>query len=358
MRPTSGRDKGRRAYAKLLAGASTRRGIQREASRSSSKRFASSTRSSRCRLRTSARCSPRAAFRRWPRWRGSRSPCWARARRRWRRTAILDREIDARNPRTARRALASGALSPAAMLWAIGAGLASLLVGRRGCSIRSASSCCRSRRCCCCTIRSASASRGSRTSCSAPSTRSRRSARTSASRERSRWPALLLFAGGHGLGRGIRHHLRADGPVASIATRASVRCRRASAKRAAACCRSSLHVVDAAAARRRGRRSRSRPAPTFCGVVSAAALMLYEEHLFRSGANLFVINERVFISNMTFSVFFLLHDRRRLSCEAARLHRGRGAAAASGRGAGARADRPGQPIPLPAAVSAAADDRA
>ena len=40
----------------------------------------------------------------------------------------LDRDIDARNPRTARRAVASGRLSPATMLWAAGAGLALLVV--------------------------------------------------------------------------------------------------------------------------------------------------------------------------------------------------------------------------------------
>jgi 4-hydroxybenzoate polyprenyltransferase len=39
----------------------------------------------------------------------------------------FDREIDAQNPRTARRAVASGALSPAAMVWAIVIGLAVLL---------------------------------------------------------------------------------------------------------------------------------------------------------------------------------------------------------------------------------------
>ncbi|HVA33117.1 MAG TPA: UbiA-like polyprenyltransferase [Candidatus Baltobacteraceae bacterium] len=39
----------------------------------------------------------------------------------------LDRDIDAQNPRTARRAVASGALSPASMLWAIAGGLAVLL---------------------------------------------------------------------------------------------------------------------------------------------------------------------------------------------------------------------------------------
>ena len=40
----------------------------------------------------------------------------------------FDRDIDARNPRTARRALASGTLAPATMLWAIAAGLALLLI--------------------------------------------------------------------------------------------------------------------------------------------------------------------------------------------------------------------------------------
>jgi 4-hydroxybenzoate polyprenyltransferase len=40
----------------------------------------------------------------------------------------LDRDIDARNPRTARRALANGTLSAASMLWATAAGLALLLL--------------------------------------------------------------------------------------------------------------------------------------------------------------------------------------------------------------------------------------
>ena len=46
--------------------------------------------------------------------------------------------------------------------------------------------------------------------------------------------------------------------------------------------------------------------PYYIGVGAVAVLVLYEEYLFRSGANLFVINERVFISNMTFSVLFLI----------------------------------------------------
>ena len=40
----------------------------------------------------------------------------------------FDRDIDARNPRTARRAVASGVLSPTIMIWAIVLGLALLLV--------------------------------------------------------------------------------------------------------------------------------------------------------------------------------------------------------------------------------------
>jgi 4-hydroxybenzoate polyprenyltransferase len=40
----------------------------------------------------------------------------------------FDRDIDKRNPRTAKRAVASGVLAPSVMLWAIGAGLALLLL--------------------------------------------------------------------------------------------------------------------------------------------------------------------------------------------------------------------------------------
>jgi len=43
----------------------------------------------------------------------------------------------------------------------------------------------------------------------------------------------------------------------------------------------------------------------YAGVAAAAVLIVYEDGLFRSGANLFVINERVFVSNMAFSVIFL-----------------------------------------------------
>ena len=118
-------------------------------------------------------------------------------------------------------------------------------------------------------------------------------------------PGALALRRGDDMGRGLRHHLRADGSRASTARRESVRCRRASAKRAAACLPIVLHgvmLVLLAAAGMLAGAGRT----YFLGVLAVAALILYEEYLFRSGANLFVINERVFVSNMTFSVFFLL----------------------------------------------------
>jgi 4-hydroxybenzoate polyprenyltransferase len=43
----------------------------------------------------------------------------------------------------------------------------------------------------------------------------------------------------------------------------------------------------------------------YAGVAAAGALVIYEERLFRIAENLFVLNERVFVSNMAFSVAFL-----------------------------------------------------
>jgi len=44
----------------------------------------------------------------------------------------------------------------------------------------------------------------------------------------------------------------------------------------------------------------------YIGVAGVAVLIVYEEMLFRSGATLGLINQRVFLSNMAFSVFFLI----------------------------------------------------
>lgn len=45
--------------------------------------------------------------------------------------------------------------------------------------------------------------------------------------------------------------------------------------------------------------------PYYLGVLGAAALTYYEDRLFATAANLFVLNERIFTSNMAFSIFFL-----------------------------------------------------
>lgn len=46
--------------------------------------------------------------------------------------------------------------------------------------------------------------------------------------------------------------------------------------------------------------------PYFIGVIVALGLVLYEDRLFGRSANLFVLNERIFIANMGFSVVFLV----------------------------------------------------
>ena len=43
----------------------------------------------------------------------------------------------------------------------------------------------------------------------------------------------------------------------------------------------------------------------YLGIAAALALLSYEELQFRQAANVFVLNERVFVSNMAFSVIFL-----------------------------------------------------
>jgi 4-hydroxybenzoate polyprenyltransferase len=45
--------------------------------------------------------------------------------------------------------------------------------------------------------------------------------------------------------------------------------------------------------------------PFYVGVAAAALLTAYEDRLFGASANLFVLNERIFISNMIFSLVFL-----------------------------------------------------
>jgi 4-hydroxybenzoate polyprenyltransferase len=43
----------------------------------------------------------------------------------------------------------------------------------------------------------------------------------------------------------------------------------------------------------------------YLGVILAAVLVVYERRLIAIASNLFVLNERIFVTNMAFSVVFL-----------------------------------------------------
>jgi 4-hydroxybenzoate polyprenyltransferase len=216
---------------------------------------------------------------------------------------FLDREIDARNPRTARRAVASGALAPAAMLWASAAGLAVLfwaawmlnplcvkLIPIAALLLLTYPLCKRFTWTTHFVLGAVDglAPLGAYIGIAG----------------RVTLPAILLFVAvtvwvagfdiiyalmdlGVDREQGIRslpvRFGEASGRVLPIALHSGMLLLLAGAG-----------ILDAAG-----------PA-YFLGVLSVAVLIIYEEYLFRSGANLFVINERVFISNMTFSVLFLI----------------------------------------------------
>jgi 4-hydroxybenzoate polyprenyltransferase len=216
---------------------------------------------------------------------------------------LLDREIDARNPRTARRALASGALSPATMVWASVAGLALLLwaawmlnplcvklVPIAALLLLTYPLC---KRFTWTTHFVLGAVDGLAPLGAYIGIAGRISL-----------PAILLFAAvtiwvaGFDIiyalmdvrvdaAQGIRslpaRFGEASGRVLPIL----------------------LHVGMLLLLAGAGLLAQAGPT-YFLGVLSVAVLIMYEGYLFRSGANLFVINERVFISNMTFSVFFLI----------------------------------------------------
>jgi 4-hydroxybenzoate polyprenyltransferase len=216
---------------------------------------------------------------------------------------FLDREIDARNPRTARRALASGALAPAAMLWASFAGLTLLLWSAWMLNPL------------CVKLMPIAAlllltypfckrfTWATHFVLGAVDGLAPLGAYIGIA-GRITLPALLLFAAvtiwvaGFDIiyalmdlavdrAQGIRslpvRFGEASGRVLPIVLHAGM-----------------LLLLAAAGVLAQAGRT------YFLGVLSVAVLIIYEEHLFRSGANLFVINERVFISNMTFSVFFLI----------------------------------------------------
>jgi 4-hydroxybenzoate polyprenyltransferase len=214
----------------------------------------------------------------------------------------LDREIDARNPRTARRAVASGSLAPATMLWATGGGLALLLW----------------------------AAWMLNPLCVKLMPVAVLLLLTYPLCKRFTWlvhfvlgavdglaplgayigvagtitlPAVLLFAAVTiwVAGFDISYALmdlgvdRAQG-ISSLPARFGERSGRILPP--------ALHAVMLGLLAWAGILEAAGP-PYFLGVAAVAVLIVYEEYLFRSEANLFVINERVFISNMTFSVLFL-----------------------------------------------------
>lgn len=216
---------------------------------------------------------------------------------------FLDREIDARNPRTARRALASGTLPPVTMLWAAGAGLILLLVAAAKLNPL-----------CVKLLPIAIVLLLIYPLC-----------------KRFTWTAHFVLGAVDGLAP-LGAYVGIAGAITlpAILLFAAVTIWVAGFDIIYA-------LMDLGIDRQQGIRSlparfgessgRSLPIllhvamllllagagmlaeaghTYYIGVGAVAVLVLYEDYLFRSGTNLFVINERVFISNMTFSVFFLL----------------------------------------------------
>ena len=216
---------------------------------------------------------------------------------------FLDREIDARNPRTARRALATGALGPATMLWASAAGLALLLWSAwmlnplclklmpLAALLLLAYPLCKRFTWMTHFVLGAVdglAPLGAYIGIAG----------------RITLPALLLFAAVTlwVAGFDIIYALMDLGVDTAQGIRSlPVRFGEASGRVLPIVLHLGMLVLLAGA----GMLAAAGPV-YFLGVLSVAVLIIYEQHLFRSGANLFVVNERVFISNMTFSVFFLI----------------------------------------------------
>jgi 4-hydroxybenzoate polyprenyltransferase len=214
----------------------------------------------------------------------------------------LDRDIDARNPRTARRALASGALSPASMLFAIAAGLLVLLWAAwmlnplcvkllpiAGIALLVYPLCKRF------TWLShfvlgavdALAPLGAYIGIAGTVT----------------WPAIFLFLAVTVwvAGFDIIYALmdisvdRAQG-IRSLPARFG--------ETSGHALPIALHVVMLGLLAGAGLAAHA-GGLYYAGVLAAAGLVLYEERLLRVAENVFVLNERVFISNMAFSVVFL-----------------------------------------------------
>ncbi len=216
---------------------------------------------------------------------------------------FLDREIDARNPRTARRAVASGALAPGAMLWATAAGLA--LLGWAALELNPL--CFRLMPIAivllllyplCKRFTSMGHFVLGAVDGLAPLGAYVAIAGT------IRLPALLLFiavtlwvAGFDIIYALMDLSVDREQGIRSVPVRfgeASGRTLPFALHAGMLLLLGTAGILDGA-----GR-------IYYLGVAAVGCLILYERYLFRTGANFFIINERVFISNMMFSVFFLI----------------------------------------------------
>lgn len=215
----------------------------------------------------------------------------------------FDREIDARNPRTARRAVASGALSPATMLWAVAIGLVVLLVAAwmlnplcvklmpvAAILLLVYPLCKRFTWLAHFVLGAVDALAPLGAYIGIAGTVS--------------WPAILLFLAVTiwVAGFDIIYALmdlpvdRAQG-IRSLPARFGELSGRISPL--------ALHGVMLFLLALAGVLAHAGWI-YYAGVVAAAALLVYEERLFHVSENIFVLNERVFISNMLFSVVFLV----------------------------------------------------
>jgi 4-hydroxybenzoate polyprenyltransferase len=215
----------------------------------------------------------------------------------------LDRDIDARNPRTARRAVASGALSPAAMLWAVALGLLVLLIAAWMLNPL-----------CVKLMPVAALLLLVYPLCKrftwlvhfvlgAVDALAPLGAYIGIAGGVS-WPAILLFLAVTVwvAGFDIIYALM-DLPVDRAQGLRSLPARfgEGSGRVLPIALHVTMLVLLAAAGLTAGA-----PAIYYAGVVATAVLIVYEERLFHTAADVFVLNERVFVANMGFSVVFLV----------------------------------------------------
>ena len=214
----------------------------------------------------------------------------------------FDRDIDAKNPRTARRALATGALAPSVMLWAIGIGLILLLYSAWELNPL-----------CVKLLPLAALGVLAYPLC-------KRFTWTThfvlgavdglaplgayiGITGMFGWPGLLVFgavtlwvAGFDIIYALMDLPVDREQGIASVPSRFGER----AGRRLPAILHGAMLVALAAAGYIAGA-----DAAYYLGIILGAALIAFEERQFAEASNVFVLNERIFVSNMAFSVLFL-----------------------------------------------------